>query len=108
MCVRSRPASGGSVFSSSSRLKSVGHVNRRLTGFTADEALKPGLRLFAPGGDAAEIGVLTSAAWRFALEKSAALGYLKRGSPMGELLARAAGTSGAGRIVRAQELPLFS
>ena len=89
-----------------SRLKSVGHVNRRLAGFIADEELAPGLRLFAPG-DAAEIGVLTSAAWSFALEKPAALGYLKRGSPMGELIARAAGDSGPGRIVRAQELPLF-
>ena len=90
-----------------SRLKGVGHVNRRLVGFVADEKLAPGLRLFAPGGDAAEIGVLTSAAWSFALEKFAALGYLKRGSPMGELLAREAGESGPGRIVRAQELPLF-
>ncbi len=90
-----------------SRLKSVGHVNRRLMGFVADEELAPGLRLFAPGGDAVEIGVLTSAAWSFALEKFAALGYLKRGSPMGELLAREAGEAGPGRIVRAQELPLF-
>ncbi len=89
-----------------SRLKSVGHVNRRLTGFTADEPLAPGLRLFAPDDDAAEIGGLTSAAWSFTLEKSAALGYLKRGSPMGELFAREAGKSGEGRIVRAQELPL--
>ena len=92
-----------------SRLKSVGHVNRRLTGFIADgePALAPGLRLFAPDGDTVEIGALTSAAWSFALEKSAALGYLKRGSPMGELIAREAGDSGPGRIVRAQELPLF-
>ena len=90
-----------------SRLKSVGHVNRRLVGFVADQELAPGLRLFAPGGDGPEIGVLTSAAWSFALEIFAALGYLKRGSPMGELLAREAGDAGPGRIVRAQELPLF-
>ncbi len=89
-----------------SRLKSVGHVNRRLVGFSADEELAPGLRLFA-SGEAAEIGVLTSVAWSFALEKFAALGYLKRGSPMGELLAREAGDAGPGRTVRAQELPLF-
>ena len=91
-------------------LKSIGHVNRRLVGFTASEepALVAGMHLFPPGGDAAEIGVLTSAAWSFALEKPAALGYLKRGSPMGELLARADGEPGPGRIVRAQELPLFS
>ena len=92
-----------------SRLKSIGHVNRRLAGFIASEesALAPGMRLFAPGGDAAEIGALTSTSWSFALEKPAALGYLKRGSPMGELLARADGEPGPGRIVRAQELPLF-
>ena len=93
-----------------SRLKSIGHVNRRLVGFTASEepALVAGMHLFPSGGDAAEIGVLTSAARSFALEKPAALGYLKRGSPMGELLARADGEPGPGRIVRAQELPLFS
>ena len=93
-----------------SRIKSVGHVNRRLAGFVAAEkdALQPGLSLFAPGGGAAEIGTLTSAAWSFALEKTVALGYLKRGSPMGELLARAPGESGPGRTVFAQELPLIS
>ena len=93
-----------------SRLKSIGHVNRRLAGFLAldDTPLAPSMRLFSPDSDAAEIGVLTSAAWSFALEKPAALGYLKRGSPMGELLARAVGETGPGRIVRAQELPLTS
>ena len=93
-----------------SRLKSIGHVNRRLAGFVAMEngALQPGLRLFAPDNDAAEIGTLTSAAWSFALEKPVALGYLKRGSPMGELLAREPGETGRGRIVFAQELPLTS
>ena len=93
-----------------SRHKSIGRVNRQLVGFTASEkpALMAGMRVFPPGGDSAEIGMLTSAAWSFALEKSAALGYLKRGSPMGELLARADGEPGPGCIVRAQELPLFS
>ena len=93
-----------------SRLKSIGHVNRRLVGFTASEepALAAGMRLFPPDEGSAEIGVLTSATWSFALEKPAALGYLKRGSPMGELLARADGEPGPGRIVCAQELPLFS
>ena len=93
-----------------SRLKSIGHVNRRLVGFVAaeNEPLKPGLRLFAPDNDAAEIGTLTSAAWSFALEKPVALGYLKRGSPMGELPAREAGDTGPARTVFAQELPLIS
>ena len=93
-----------------SRLKSIGHVNRRLVGFSAGgtEPLHPGMRLFAPGGAAAEIGVLTSAAWSFALEKPVALGYLKRGSPMGELLVREPGNPGPERTVSAQELPLIS
>ena len=93
-----------------SRLKSIGHVNRRLAGFLAldDAPLAPAMRLFSLDADAAEIGVLTSAAWSFALERHAALGYLKRGSPMGELRARADGETGPGRIVRAQELPLTS
>ncbi len=93
-----------------SRLKSIGHVNRRLAGFVAREmdALQAGARLFTTTDDAAEIGVLTSVGWSFALEKPIALGYLKRGSPMGELHARVVGKTGPGRIVRAQELPLIS
>jgi tRNA-modifying protein YgfZ len=93
-----------------SRLKSIGHVNRRLVGFVAreTEALQPGMRLFASGDDTVEIGALTSAAWSFALERPIALGYLKRGAQMGELLAREAGEAGPGRIVRAQDLPLTS
>ena len=82
----------------------------RLAGFVARAGgpLTPGLRLFPPGDDATEIGSLTSAGWSFALERPVALGYLKRGSPMGELLARDAGDSGPGRHVFAQELPLIS
>ncbi len=93
-----------------SRLKSIGHVNRALVGFVArePEALRAGTRIFAPGEGAVEIGALTSAAWSFALEKPVALGYLKRGSPMGELLAREVGETGPGRIVIAQDLPLIS
>ena len=93
-----------------SRLKSIGHVNRRLAGFLAPDKmpLTTGMQLFRPGADSGEIGVLTSAGWSFALEKSCALGYLKRGSPMGELLARNTGEPGPGRIVFAQELPLTS
>lgn len=93
-----------------SRLKSIGHVNRRLVRITAAdrEPLVPGWRLFAPGADQKEIGVVTSVAWSFALDRPVALGYLKRGSPTGELLARAAEESGAGRVVTTLELPLAS
>jgi glycine cleavage system aminomethyltransferase T len=64
--------------------------------------------LFDPDNAAREIGQLTSTAWSFALDRPVALGYLKRGSPTGELLARAADESGAGRVVRTRDLPLVS
>jgi tRNA-modifying protein YgfZ len=74
-----------------SRLKSVGHVNRRLVGFVSasgaslarDAQIVPASD---PSGDAC--GVLTSAGWSFALEKPVALGYLRRSAPPGDLVAR--------------------
>jgi len=63
-----------------SRLKSVGHVNRHLRAFetvSADQALRAGHLLFKPG-DLSEVGVITSARWYPAREKSIALGYVKR------------------------------
>jgi folate-binding protein YgfZ len=90
-----------------SRLRSVGHVNRQLSGFTAqgDTPLTAGLRLFASAGDTAPIGLFTSAAYSFALEKPIALGYLKRGSPTGVLLARPEGANGPDAVVTARTLP---
>jgi len=59
-----------------SRIKSVGRVNRHLCGFLAGEPLEAG----TPVRDGEkEVGVITSAAWSFALDKAVALGYLKRG-----------------------------
>lgn len=91
-----------------SRLKSVGHVNRQLVGFLSPEGvpLAPGWEVFAPGDESRPIGVLTSAAHSFALEKPIALGYLKRGSPTGALQARPAGATGA--VVTVCELPFHS
>lgn len=95
-----------------SRLKSVGHVNRQLTGFAAEGGtlLTPGMQVFAAGSDTPAIGLLTSTAFSFALEKTIALGYLKRGSPTGGLHARAAdaNANGAGAVVTALELPFVS
>jgi len=93
-----------------SRLRSVGHVNRRLTGFVAEDAtpLAPGAGLYAGGGEAPAAGVLTSTAFSFALEKAIALGYLKRGSPTGALHARAADATGLSAVVTVQELPFVS
>jgi glycine cleavage system aminomethyltransferase T len=82
-------------------------VNRRLTCFRAegDTPLVAGMRLFASAGDTAPHGQITSAAYSFALEKPIALGYLKRGSPTGALLARPEGANGPQVVVTAQELP---
>ncbi len=75
-----------------SRLKSIGHVNRQLTGFISlEQPLAPGMQLFTTGPESAEgkpVGTITSAAWSFALEKPVALGYLKRGVSMTGLVAR--------------------
>jgi len=90
-----------------SRLKSVGHVNRRLTGFVADsgEPLAAGWQLYAAGDEEKAVGSLTSAGWSFALAKPVALGYLKRGSPTANLFARPADRSASAVEVSARELP---
>lgn len=75
-----------------SRLKSIGHVNRELTGFVSASgaALSAGAQLFPPDSNERPVGTVTSAAWSFALEKPIALGYLKRGAAFPELIARTA------------------
>ena len=90
-----------------SRLKSVGHVNRQLTGFVSESGapLAPGASLFLPGDDTRAVGQLTSAAYSFTLEKPIALGYLKRGSPTRDLIARPADSNSAEVIVTACALP---
>ncbi len=62
-----------------SRIKSVGHVNRHLAGFTAPAPLAPGMTLHPADDPGKTAGEITSAAWSFGLETWAALGYLKRG-----------------------------
>lgn len=90
-----------------SRLKSVGHVNRELSGFISTGGpLVPGARLFAPGDDEHPIGTLTSVAFSFALEKPIALGYLKRGAGFPELIARSADPTGAETLVATHALPI--
>jgi folate-binding protein YgfZ len=78
-----------------SRIKSVGHVNRELSGFIAlgESPLQPGAQLFPPDSDERPVGTLTSAAFSFTLEKPIALGYLKRGAAFPELIARNADTT---------------
>jgi folate-binding protein YgfZ len=72
-----------------SRLKSVGHVNRRLVGFISRDGtpLAQGCEVRAAStGDTAH-GTITSATLSFALEKEIALGYLRRSAPVDDLLA---------------------
>ena len=92
-----------------SRLKSVGHVNRQLTGFVSENGspLAVGAVIFAPG-EARAIGVITSAAFSFALDKPIALGYLRRGSPTSGLLARPADATGAETRLAVHPLPFVS
>jgi folate-binding protein YgfZ len=92
-----------------SRLKSVGHVNRQLTGFISEDGglLSPGMAIFASDSDH-RIGSLTSAAFSFALEKPVALGYLKRGSSSAGLIARPADSTGPAVRVLVRTLPFDS
>lgn len=73
-----------------SRLKSVGHVNRRLVGFASLNglALTPGSTIAPVENEEAVCGEITSATWSFALEKPIALGYLRRSAPTGEFVAK--------------------
>ena len=71
-----------------SRIKSAGHVNRTLAGFTASMPLAAGMTLHPVDDLAKPAGKITSAAWSFGLETWAALGYLKRGFANATLLAR--------------------
>lgn len=76
-----------------SRLKSIGHVNRRLVGFVSNSGapLESGTQIVpaaAPEGESC--GVLTSIGQSFALEKPIALGYLRRSAPSGDFIARPA------------------
>ncbi len=89
-----------------SRIKSVGHVNRELVGFVSQGApLTSGMTIFSDTAPEKSAGTITSAAWSLALEKSIALGYLKRGTAMHGLTARSAT---ADAPVIAQALPFVS
>jgi folate-binding protein YgfZ len=91
-----------------SRLRSVGHVNRQLTGFvsTSGVALAAGSPIVGGADSTLPLGTITSAAWSFALEKPVALGYLKRSGPVGDLFARA--QDGAVAPIAVQALPFIS
>ncbi len=91
-----------------SRLKSVGHVNRQLTGFIGEDSTPPvGASIFAEG-DTRPLGQITSAAWSFALEKPIALGYLRRGSPTSGLSAGPADASSPVARLTACPLPFVA
>jgi folate-binding protein YgfZ len=79
-----------------SRIKSVGHVNRQLAGFTAAGPLSAGMTLHLEADPEKSAGEITSAAWSFGLESWAALGYLKRGFASAPLIARTPSGTTAG------------
>jgi len=91
-----------------SRLKSIGHVNRQLTGFIGESKvpLVAGMHVFAADKPEKPVATLTSAAWSFALERPIALGYLKRGAPTTGLFVRTPEAPGAEVPVAVKELPL--
>jgi folate-binding protein YgfZ len=68
-----------------SRIKSLGHVNRRLCRFESNSELLPGMELFVDDSDK-PVGLLTSATFGFT--RPVALGYLKRGVDLTVLTAR--------------------
>lgn len=72
-----------------SRIKSVGHVNRELRGFTAEvgAALSAPARVVSAADPEKVLGKLTSSAFSFALDRPIALGYLRRGAPETGLVA---------------------
>jgi folate-binding protein YgfZ len=87
-----------------SRIKSVGHVNRGLAGFTAPSPLAPGMTLHPADDPGKTAGEITSAAWSFGLDTWAALGYLKRGFAQAALEARSPGCDPV--PVQTRDLPL--
>ena len=72
-----------------SRLKSVGRVNRQLFGFAADRTspLAPGMPIYSSTLPDREAGIVTSVAYSPVAGRWIALGFLRRGTEMGELRA---------------------
>ena len=89
-----------------SRIKSVGHVNRRLVGFISPEPLSAPMLVTAASDPEKAAGEITSAAWIFGLDTWAGLGYLKRGFEQTVLQARAA-PAGAPVALQVRQLPLI-
>ena len=93
-----------------SRIKSVGHVNRTLRGFTTQEreTLAAKSRIFAADEMDKEIGVITSIANSPRLHRPIALGYLRRGAPEFGLMATSIETPDAPVRVETVNLPFAS
>jgi tRNA-modifying protein YgfZ len=93
-----------------SRIKSVGHVNRELQGFVAEDgsALTAGARIFTAEQPEKDLGRLTSTTLSLALDRPVALGYLRRGAPIDGLLAASAEAPDAPVRVALHSLPFVS
>ena len=93
-----------------SRLRSVGHVNRALRGFTSPDGapLAAGARIFSADDSARDLGRLTSAAFSLALDRPIALGYLRRDAVGENFLAATADAPDAPVRVSLHPLPFVS
>lgn len=89
-----------------SRIKSLGHVNRSLTGFASAAPLAAGMEIRSAEAPGKAVGRITSAAWSFGLARWAALGYLKRGIPTAALYACT--PEGATAEIEIRDLPAAS
>ncbi|MEY2545260.1 MAG: tRNA-modifying protein YgfZ [Verrucomicrobiota bacterium] len=61
-----------------SRMKMSGQRAKKLVGFVSEVPIEPGMKLFQIGGDAKEVGWITSATRSKRFGKEIALGYIKR------------------------------
>jgi folate-binding protein YgfZ len=92
-----------------SRLRSVGHVNRELRGFTSPDGtpLSAGSRIFSAADPARDLGRLTSVMFSFALDRWIALGYLRRDADGGDLFAAAPDASAPPVRIALHSLPFI-
>lgn len=61
-----------------SRMKMAGQRSKKLVGFAGDVPVEPGMKVFQMGGEAKEVGWITSATRSKRFGKEIALGYIKR------------------------------
>ncbi|MEO8205116.1 MAG: hypothetical protein ABI615_02980 [Chthoniobacterales bacterium] len=90
-----------------SRIKSVGRVNRRLTGFEAESPLAAGMILAAEANPETPLGAITSVSPVFGLSKWIGMGYVKHGFDISDARLLAIDPQkGSPTSVRVREFPI--